>query len=140
MSIFGKLIDGVINFIDPPTNSPPVGNPLDRNVKPSKRIRDDFDAPHIFVGKIMDDGNIRCEVVAHNNKTNMHVKILDINWPRLGTYLDVGKTYPVYMHSNECLGTGMQIWEIAPKHMKRDTSQVLLAWEKEIGWTWDLDF
>ena len=89
---------------------------------------------------MMDDGNIKCEVVAHNNKNNMHVKILEIKWERLETYLDVGKTYPVFMHSNGILGEGMQIWEISPKRMKRDSSQVLLCWEKDIGWSWDLDF
>lgn len=107
--------------------------------KMNKKVKEDLDVPNIFVGKIIEDNIIKCEVVAHHNKNNMHVKILEIYWDRMGTYLDVGKVYPVYIHSNKYLGAGMQIWEISPKHMKRSTSQVLLAWEKEIGWCWDLD-
>ncbi len=133
MSIFVRMADAIINIIGPPDDIKAV-------YVPAKRVREDLDVPNIFVGKIMDDGNIKCEVVAHNNKNNMHVKILEIKWERLGTYFDVGKIYPVFMHSNGILGEGMQIWEISSKRMKRDTSQVLLCWEKDIGWSWDLDF
>jgi hypothetical protein len=102
-------------------------------------VKTDKEAPNLFVGKIIDDGGITCQVVAHNNPSNMHVVFSEISWDRLGTYLDVGKVYPVYKHSSKYLGDKMQIWEISPKRMKRDTSQVLLAWEKDIGWTWDID-
>jgi hypothetical protein len=98
----------------------------------------DKGAPNLFLGKIINDGSIKCEVVDVHT-TNIHVKILEIKWDRLGTYLDVGKVYPVFKHSSEYLGDDMQIWEISSKRMKRDTSQVLLYWEKDIGWTWDLD-
>jgi hypothetical protein len=105
---------------------------------PSRPKREDEDAPNLFIGKIIDDGTIKCEVVDVHN-TNMHVKILEINWPALGTYLDLGKVYPVYMHRSSFQREQMQMWEISPKRMKRDTSQVLLMWEKGIGWSWDLD-
>jgi hypothetical protein len=103
-------------------------------------VRDPLDkiSANLFVGKILDDASIKCKVV-DLHKTNMHVNILEIHWPRLGTYLDVGKTYPVHMHDNSILGPDMQIWEISPKHMKRSTSQMVLAWEKDVGWNWDLD-
>lgn len=124
-----KMLDA-INLPPPPVPKDPI---------PPRPVKKDKDAPNLFVGKIMDDDNIKCEVVDVHN-TNIHVKILEIKWVRLGTYLDVGKVYPVFMHSNkEFFGDDMQIWEIAPKHMKRDTSQVLLVWEKDLGWTWDLD-
>lgn len=106
--------------------------------KPPKP-RPDKDAINLFVGKIMEDSSIKCEVIAVH-KTNIHVKILEIYWERLGTYLDIGKTYPVFKHDGGIISDDkMQIWEIASKHMKRSTSQVLLCWEKDFGWTWDLD-
>lgn|SRR5574337_144126 len=105
----------------------------------AKRDPEDLVSTNLYIGKTIDDGTIKCEVV-DVHKTNIHVKVLEINWERLGTYLDVGKTYPVFKHSNMLSDDKMQVWEISPKHMKRDTSQVLLYWEKDIGWSWDLDF
>jgi len=104
----------------------------------AKREPEDLVSPNLYIGKIMDDGTIKCEVV-DVHKTNIHVKVLEIRWERLGTYLDVGKTYPVFKHSGWDDKT-IQVWEISPKHMKRDTSQVILQWEEGLGWTWDLDF
>lgn len=93
---------------------------------------------NLSVGKILDDRIIKCEII-DVHETNIHVKILEIYWERMGTYLDVGKTYPIFKHSgwNE---NNIQVWEISSKHMKRDASQVILQWEKGIGWRWDLDF
>jgi|SRR5271166_675848 len=107
-------------------------------LRPSTRDKADKDSTNLYIGKTMDDGNIKCQVVGIHD-TNIHVKILEIHWERLGTYLDVGKTYPVFKHSSQYLGDSMQVWEISSKRMKRDTSQVLLYWEKGIGWSWDLD-
>lgn len=111
----------------------------DKNVKEISLDKEDKDYPNIFIGKIIDDGNMKFEVIAHHNKNNMHIKIIEINWDRLATYLDIDKVYPVYKHSSKYLGEEMQIWEISPKHMKRNTSQILLAWEKNFGWNWDID-
>jgi hypothetical protein len=97
----------------------------------------DKETSNLYIGKIMKDNIIKCEVLEVHN-TNIHVKILEIYWDRMGTYLDVGKDYPVYKHSSS--SDTWQTWEIAPKHMKRSTSQVLLYWEKGVGWSWDLDF
>jgi len=115
--------------------------PTKSTIAPSIPIRlkkEDLETTNLFVGKIIDDGSIKCEVVDVHN-TNIHVKILEIKWERLGTYLDIGKVYPVFKHRNTFSDDKMQVFEISPKHMKRNTSQVLLFWEKEIGWTWDLD-
>lgn len=103
-----------------------------------KAVRDPLDkeSTNLFVGKILQDGAIKCEVIDVHN-TNIHVKILEIYWDRMGTYLDVGKTYPVFKHSG--WNGDFQVWEISGKHMKRDFSQVLLCWEKDCGWSWDID-
>ena len=97
----------------------------------------DRNTPNLYVGKIIDDGSIKCEVV-DVHQTNIHIKILEIKWDRMGTYLDVGKVYPVFKHSGWNDKT-IQVWEIASKHMKRSTSQVIFQWEEGLGWTWDLD-
>lgn len=98
----------------------------------------DRQTPNLYVGKIIDDDIIKCEVV-DVHKTNIHVKILEIKWERMGTYLDVGKVYPVFKHSGWNSDETFQVWEISSKHMKRDTSQVIFQWEKGLGWCWDLD-
>jgi hypothetical protein len=97
----------------------------------------DMTDPNLYVGKILNDSILKCEVV-DVHKTNIHVKILEIHWDRMGTYLDVGNIYPVFKHSgwNE---DNIQVWEISSKRMKRSSSQVILQWEKGSGWTWDLD-
>lgn len=104
-----------------------------------KQVRDPLDkvSPNLYVGKIIEDSIIKCEVMDIHN-TNIHVKILDIYWERMGTYLDVGKVYPVFKHSGWNDKT-LQVWEISPKRMKRDTSQVIFQWEEGLGWCWDLD-
>ena len=79
MGIIGSIFDKVISIIGPPDDIKAV-------LPTPKRVREDLDAPNIFVGKIINDGSIKCEVVAHHNKNNMHVKILEIKWDRLGTY------------------------------------------------------
>lgn len=103
----------------------------------TKRDPLDKESPNLFIGKILQDGILKCEVVDVHN-TNIHVKILEIYWERMSTYLDVGKIYPVFKHSG-WNDQKIQVWEIAPKHMKRDTSQVILQWEEQLGWVWDLD-
>jgi hypothetical protein len=35
---------------------------------------------------------------------------------------------------------GMMLWEISPEQMNKSSSQVLLFWEKDLGWSFDLDF
>ncbi len=118
---------------------------LDKEITPGPHIfpkteKDpgDKESNNLFIGKIMQDSILKCEVV-DVHETNIHVKILEIYWNRMGTYLDVGKIYPVFRHSGWSKDSGWQVWEISPKHMKRSTSQVLLCWEKGSGWCWDLD-
>lgn len=114
---------------------------LDINKSPSKVYeRDEADklTPNLYLGKIINDSSMLVEVV-DVHKTNIKVRILDIYWPRLGTYLNVGEIYPVYKHRG-WPDDKLQVWEIAPKHMKRSTSQVIFQWEEGLGWCWDLDF
>lgn len=108
-------------------------------LRPIKREKADKDAPNWYVGKIIDDGNVKCEVVACEGE-DFRIKILQINWERLGTYMDLGQTYPLLLcYENKRPGSGMQTWEVDPDYMKRETSQVILQWEEQLGWTWDLD-
>lgn len=104
-------------------------------LRPIKREKMDKNAPNLYIGKIIDDGNVKCEVVSCE-ENDFRIKILEINWDCLGTYMDLGTVYPLLSCYNS---KGMQVWEVDPEQMKRDTSQVLLAWEEQLGWTWDLD-
>lgn len=47
---------------------------------------------NLSIGKILDDRILKCEII-DVHETNIHVKILETYWDRMGTYLDVGKTY-----------------------------------------------
>lgn len=132
MSLFGALIQGILEVVACGAIAKETEKP-----KPERDPQDKL-TPNLYIGKIIEDSSIKCEVVdVHHN--NIHVKILDIYWDRMGTYLDVGKVYPVFKHSGWDDKT-IQVWEIAPKHMKRSTSQVIFQWEEGLGWTWDLDF
>lgn len=104
-------------------------------VKNNERAPGNKDFPILSVGETLNDSSIKCEIVSYTEE-DFRVKILEIHWLRLGTYLDVGQTYPL----RSCFsGKGMRIWEIHPDTMKRSASQVLLAWEQGFGWSWDLD-
>src|SRR5574337_467533 len=50
----------------------------------AKRDPEDLVSTNLYIGKTIDDGTIKCEVV-DVHKTNIHVKVLEINWERLGT-------------------------------------------------------
>jgi hypothetical protein len=102
-----------------------------------KGMRQDRDAPNLFVGKIINDGSIRCEVISCT-EDDFRIKILEIKWARLGTYMDLEQTYSLRSCYKSNNGE-MMVWEVDPETMKRHTSQVLLAWEKDSGWSWDLD-
>ena len=103
-----------------------------------KKDKADKKTFNLYLGKIIEDSNIKCEVI-EIHPTNIKVKIIEIKYDRIGTYLDVGKIYPLFKHSG-LSDEEMQVWEIASKHMKRSTSQVILQWENKIGWVWELDF
>ena len=105
------------------------------SLRPIKREKADKDIPNLYIGKVIDDGNMKCEVIAFE-KDDFRIKILEINWGRLGTYMDLGTVYPLRLCYS---GRGIQTWEVDPENMKRDTSQVILQWEEQLGWTWDLD-
>ena len=140
MKIINVILDKFVKWIDSMAPASNLSNYPVSSATTTKFVRpiNPDETPDIFVGKIIDDGSVKCEVVAHHNKNNMHIKILEINRDRMGTYLDTGKIYPIYKHSG-WNDKEIQVWEIASKHMKRDSSQVILQWEDEIGWTWDLD-
>jgi hypothetical protein len=115
----------------------PFNNDIKRPMQEVKETQSDKEALNLFVGKFIKDRSITCEVVACT-EDDFRVMILKIEWDRLGTYLDIGQTYPLRQTYQSQNGE-MTVWEIDPENMKRDTSQVLLAWEKGIGWSWDLD-
>lgn len=98
----------------------------------------DKESPNLCVGKIVPDSMFDWEVVKIIDADNIEIKVLKIYHDRMDRYLDVGKIYPVFKHSG-WNDTTMQIWEIASEHMKRDVSQVILMWDKGVGWSWDLD-
>jgi hypothetical protein len=135
-----SLLDKFLSMIDRKMSRlKPIVKNVSGSLRPFTQDKSDKNTTNLYIGKIIDDGNLQCEVMNIHN-TNFHIKVLKIYWDRLGTYLDVDKVYPVYKHRSEILSNDeMQIWEISPKRMKRNTSQVLFYWEEGIGWSWDID-
>jgi hypothetical protein len=126
-------IEAPIQRVD--LTGPTLSKETQQAVRDAREMRTDQEAPNLFVGKIINDGTIKCQVVSCT-EDDFRVKILEIGWDRLGTYLDLDQTYPL----RSCYtGKGMNVWEVDPDTMKRSFSQVLLAWEKDLGWTWDID-
>lgn len=104
-------------------------------LRPIKREKPDTESMNLYIGKVIDDGNVKCEVVSCDGE-DFRIKILDIQWDRLGTYMDLGNTYNLLLCSDF---DDFKVWEVDPEQMKRTASQVLLAWQGGSGWYWDLD-
>lgn len=135
MGLISNLIGKILDAIDAPDEVRSSVETVPGSLRPSIREKADKDAPNLYIGKVIDDGNVKCEVVSCE-EDDFRIKILEINWERLGTYMDLGSTYSLLL----CSDFGdFKVWEVDPDKMKRSASQVLLAWEKNCGWTWDLD-
>ena len=93
---------------------------------------------NLFVGRIIEDSTVSVEVLSFDND-NMFVKALKVNNVYFERYLQVGKKYRVFKHPGWDFDEGIQVWEVDPKDMTRNSSQMILQWEDEIGWIWDLD-
>ena len=90
-------------------------------------------------GQVISDRNLSLEIVSCEDLQNIKVKILSIDWDRLETYVDVGKEYRMFKHFGN--GYSFSVWEIDPEGMKRCTSQLLMYWERNQGFTgFELDF
>ena len=110
-----------------------------------KKKPDNF-SKALYVGKIIDDGSIKCEVVAVYKKSfqvlihkiylrnAVEVRFEDVG---LQSYLDEGRVYILKKHTGN--GPNMKVFEINPRFMKRRTSQVLLFWFSDSGWSWEID-
>lgn len=92
--------------------------------------------PNLFVGKLIGDKHLKGKVVSFD-EDNIMMEIVLLNNEYYERYLDLGKTYPLFRHTH--WNGDLLLWEVKPEAMKRDVSQILLQWEKDIGWTWDLD-
>lgn len=133
MSLFGALIQGILEAIA-------CGAVTQEPEKP-KPVRDPQDkiTPNLYVGKVVPDGMFDWEVISILDNDNIEIRVLKIYHDRMDRYLDEGKVYPVFRHQGWD-GTTLEVWEIAPEHMKRDVSQVIIQWEEGLGWCCDLDF
>ena len=77
-------------------------------------------------GELIESGSEVWEIVEYNPENEvLEIKVLRCS-PHMSTYVDVNETYLLDRHQ----GWSMEIWEIPPEQMKRDSSQVLLRlWE-----------
>ena len=99
-------------------------------------MNEDLDKPNLFVGKEIGNLVIKGKVISFNDN-NIEMKIIELNDEYFGRYMSLGETYPLFRHQH--WEGDLLLWEVDPAAMKRNVSQVLLQWEEEIGWTWDLD-
>lgn len=91
----------------------------------------------LFPGQIIESNwKLKVKIVAYD-KTSIEIEVLEVGDPIMQRYLDVGKKYP--LNKLPQWDGDLQVWEVDPKSMKRQVSQVLLQWEKDIGWSWDID-
>lgn len=131
MNFIQYLFVKLLNAIDPP--GPSLENPHHFNMNDKK-------APNLFVGKEIGDSTLKGRVISFDDN-NIEMEIIKLNDPhgRYERYMDVGKRYPLFRHEYWTFERGLMLWEVKPESMKRDVSQILLQWEKDIGWNWDLD-
>jgi len=96
----------------------------------------DKENKNLYIGKIIQSGLLKAQVKSFDDN-NVEVTVLEIPDNIMQRYLDVDKSYKLIRHSH--WEGDLLIWEIPKEQMKRSVSQVLLQWEKNIGWTWDID-
>lgn len=96
----------------------------------------DLDAPNLFVGKLIGNSYLQGKVLSFDDN-GIQIEVTALNNKYFERYLDLGGIYSLFQHKH--WKSDLLLWEIDPKTMKRAVSQLLLQWEKEIGWTWDLD-
>lgn len=96
----------------------------------------DLEQPNLFVGKKIGDSALEAEVLTYYDD-GMAVKITQLKDKYFERYLDLGGVYALIQHKH--WQGNLLLWEVKPEMMKRQVSQILLQWEKDIGWTWDLD-
>ena len=96
----------------------------------------DKNAPNLTIGKLIGNSRIEGKIISFDDD-NIQIEITSVEDKYYQRYVDKGKTYPLFQHK---YWTGdLLLWEVKPSAMKRDVSQLLLQWQKDIGWTWDLD-
>jgi hypothetical protein len=96
----------------------------------------DKENKNLYIGKIIQSGLLKAQVKSFDDN-NIEVTVLEIPDNIMQRYLDVDKSYKLIRHSH--WEGDLLLWEIPKEQMKRSVSQVLLQWEKNIGWTWDID-
>lgn len=96
----------------------------------------DLIEPDLFIGKEIGNSSLKGKIISFANY-NIQMEIIKLNDKYYERYLDVGKVYPMFRHTY--WNGNLLLWEVKPESMKRQVSQVLLQWEKDIGWSWDLD-
>ena len=96
----------------------------------------DKENKNLYIGKIIQSGLLKAQVKSFDDN-NVEVTVLEIPDNIMQRYLDVDKSYKLIRHSH--WEGDLLLWEIPKEQMKRSVSQVLLQWEKNIGWTWDID-
>ena len=96
----------------------------------------DKENKNLYIGKIIQSGLLKAQVKSFDDN-NIEVTVLEIPDNIMQRYLDVDKSYKLIRHSH--WEGDLLLWEIPKEQMKRSVSQVLLQWEKNIGWTWGID-
>lgn len=96
----------------------------------------DETSKNLYLGKIIHDGGVEVQILGFTEDT-ITVKILSSPWKAFAKYITLGDTYiftQVFNSNNK-----MSVYEISEDQLNYHGSQVLLAWEQGIGWTFDLD-
>jgi len=99
-------------------------------------MKDDKNNPNLFVGKIIKSALLEAKVLSFD-QNNIEIEVISNPDEMMQRYVDVGRKYKLFRH--EHWNGNLLLWEIPGNQMKRSYSQVLLQWEKNIGWIWDLD-
>ena len=123
IEFIGKYLGGLMDINLPEIEAEPQTN--------------DNEAPNLFVGKKIGCPRLEGEVISFDDD-GMLIKITKVNDKYFERYVDVGQTYPLFAHKH--WRGELLLWKVKSESMKRQVSQLLLQWEKEIGWNWDLDF
>jgi hypothetical protein len=92
--------------------------------------------PNIFVGKIFNDQMLTAEIL-NINDNGFKIKVLNVKDSYFQRYLEVNKIYDLVQLKH--WQGDLLLFEIPSEQMNSNNSQVLLQFEKGLGWGFDLD-
>ena len=109
--------------------------------EPEEIIIRDINVPNLYVSKKIGDSTLQGEVIKYDD-TVLTLKIIQLDDLYFDNYLEINKTYNLNRYTDKDwadYSADRMLWEIDDLSISKKGVKILLYWEKNIGWTWELE-